>query len=150
MLQTSLLSGTTNLTVKTKTAKTKEELDSRIAIIRGILEYLHLDFRIQPLERVLLSKTAMSWNIHFDRQAIPTDRLFDVYYNAMADRDERTMFTPTTMITAWRRMVTQENERLRSPEKDGLKNCSFCKGKGVIMDFDKEIPCPMRHPTQEA
>ena len=130
-----------------KTARTEEDLIRRLAIIEQILERLHMDLRIQPLDQLLLTKTAGSWNVHFDREGIPTNRLLEVYFEAMANREEATWFSPTTMIRTWRDMVAKEAVESRTRELDS-DDCPLCKGKGTIMDFDKEIPCPYKHPVR--
>ena len=133
-----------NKRVNSKTAKTEEELIKRIAEISRILEHLHLDLRIQPLDVKLLTKTAYSWNLHFDRAGIPTNRLFDVYLESMANKDPNSMFAPTIMIQTWRKMQLDEAEKARTNESNDT--CPLCKNTGKVMDFDKEIPCPYKHP----
>lgn len=143
MLQKTFLNSK-SLQPLSKTAKTREQLAQRLAIIEKILEHLHLDLRIQPLDAKLLTKTASSWNLHYDRAGIPTNRLFDVYLEAMANKDENSMFAPTVMVQTWRKMQLNETEKARSNASNDV--CPLCKNTGKVMDFDKEVSCPYKHP----
>jgi hypothetical protein len=125
-----------------KSKYSEAEAAERMAVIIGILKRLYWDLRLPQQEDELLVRTAKSYMLHFDRAKIPTERLVEIYEVAFAERDERAIFSATTMIAAWQNIQNREVERERVRLD---RPCNFCGDSGIIKydnDEPREIPCP--------
>lgn len=113
-------------------------------IIQGIIKRKSLDFGMAIPVDLILTKTSKSWMDHFDKWNIPTDQLMNVYEEAMGVRDERSMFTPTTMFNGWKSL---KDKKVQKSETGMDQSCSQCHGTFEIRYYDLEkgditIVCP--------
>jgi hypothetical protein len=71
---------------------------------------------------------------HFDYGKVPTDRIPELYFEAMAAHGQF-LLGVTDFIAAWKRIRARElegHEQLARQKKPPRYNCSACKGTGKI------------------
>jgi hypothetical protein len=118
----------------------KADDSERLKVIEEIVRDKQINFGYSPLSDVAARMQANVWMGHLDD--IPTERLWDVYKEAMRARDPKSLFSTTDMLQAWRRLRERESERARLNPP-----CKYCHDTGR-MKFNKagvgmvDIECP--------
>ena len=80
--------------------------NERLKVIEAIVRNKQISFGYTALSDDTARQQALAWIGHFEE--IPTERLWDAYLEAMRERDSRSLFSPTDMSQAWRRLRMSE------------------------------------------
>lgn len=118
----------------------------RIKIVTEILKQQTKDYgftKIKTAEKFRQEAEALLK--HLDRAKIPSDKLWEVYYEACAVKEETSFWSPTIYLKGWDALQRKENQK---PTREDHV-CGLCKDNMIIKTAnpetgkEKEMPCPL-------
>jgi hypothetical protein len=114
--------------------------DRRRAVKTLILRYRD-EKKLDELPDEELRDEVTNYLQHFDYNRVPTDRIPEVYFEAMSAHGQF-LLGVNDFLSAWRRMKERElsgHEQTARAKKPAHPNCSACRGTGKIK---RAVPRP--------
>jgi hypothetical protein len=144
----------------TEETLTAAQLQRRKVIMLEVVQRYIFDKHLDPLLDDELRAVVRSYDQLFTHAGVPTDRIRDVYAEAMAQHGQY-LLRVDDYLRAWERVRPKEGDGadLRPMGERG-SDCAICGGTGRVVTFvpfdfrnpaaggrEVEKPCPYRHET---
>lgn len=126
------------VSASTRTTLSEQQAEERLARRRAakalILRYRE-EKKLEPLADDELRDEVSNYLQHFNFSRIPTERLPDVYFEAMREHGEF-LLRVDDFLRAWRRLESRSlagHEQAAREGKPPRSRCKTCKGRGLFL-----------------
>lgn len=138
-LKSGFATETTKRSPKTRDESASSSSSPRRKLIMRMLDRYYVERGHEPLSDDMLAETARGYDEHFTRAGMPTERIKEVYLEAMQTHGNFKMDV-LGYLGAWRRIREAEEGHGSDIERGG--KCKSCGGTGEMIKFGMVAEMP--------